>query len=170
VYFDRISRRANALLDTQVLLGDGQSVGDESPRPVPGTVMSPDSPSVITRGLNQFQPFGETERRPMEGVEPPALNSSAIGYPDPLGKTDLYHPSEEVEFTMSKKRKKKVLIINSYNVHRLLITGVMVASKLFSDVFFLNSHYAKVRFTARSGRQSSSGANMSRLSNVSSVL
>jgi hypothetical protein len=109
--------------------------------------MSPNSPSVaLTRGLNQFQPFGGTERHPMQGVEPPSLHSSAMGYPDPLGKTDLHHPSEELEFTMSKKRKKKVLIINSYNVHRLLITGVMVASKLFSDVFFLNSHYAKVSF------------------------
>ncbi|KXS12055.1 cyclin-domain-containing protein [Gonapodya prolifera JEL478] len=52
--------------------------------------------------------------------------------------------AKRAEFTMSKKRKKKVLMINSYNVHRLLITGVMIASKLFSDVFFLNSHYAKV--------------------------
>ncbi|KAI8093889.1 cyclin-domain-containing protein [Halteromyces radiatus] len=36
------------------------------------------------------------------------------------------------------------LRIDSYNVHRLIIAGVMIASKLFSDVFFTNTRYAKV--------------------------
>jgi hypothetical protein len=34
--------------------------------------------------------------------------------------------------------------IDSYNVHRLIIAGVTVASKFFSDVFYTNSRYAKV--------------------------
>ncbi|KAI8992234.1 cyclin PHO80-like protein, partial [Pilobolus umbonatus] len=34
--------------------------------------------------------------------------------------------------------------VDSYNLHRLLIAGVMVSSKLFSDVFFTNTRYAKV--------------------------
>lgn len=34
--------------------------------------------------------------------------------------------------------------IDSYNVHRLVIAGVTVASKFFSDVFYTNSRYAKV--------------------------
>lgn len=37
------------------------------------------------------------------------------------------------------------LRIDSYNIHRLLICGVMIASKLFSDVFYTNARYAKVR-------------------------
>ncbi|CAO3632771.1 unnamed protein product [Mucor fragilis] len=36
------------------------------------------------------------------------------------------------------------LRIDSYNIHRLIISGVMVASKLYSDVFFTNTRYAKV--------------------------
>lgn len=36
--------------------------------------------------------------------------------------------------------------IDSYNVHRLVIAGVTVASKCFSDVFYTNSRYAKVSF------------------------
>ncbi|KAI8337713.1 cyclin-domain-containing protein [Chlamydoabsidia padenii] len=36
------------------------------------------------------------------------------------------------------------LRVNSYNVHRLIIAGIMIASKLFSDVFFTNTRYAKV--------------------------
>ena len=38
--------------------------------------------------------------------------------------------------------------IDSYNVHRLVIAGVTVASKFFSDVFYLNSRYAKVSSSA----------------------
>ncbi|KAI8915905.1 cyclin-domain-containing protein, partial [Gorgonomyces haynaldii] len=36
------------------------------------------------------------------------------------------------------------LIINSFNIHRLLITGIMVAVKFMSDVFYTNSHVARV--------------------------
>ncbi|KAI8991914.1 cyclin-domain-containing protein [Mycotypha africana] len=36
------------------------------------------------------------------------------------------------------------LRIDSYNIHRLIITGIMVASKFFSDVFYTNARYAKV--------------------------
>lgn len=35
-------------------------------------------------------------------------------------------------------------IIDSCNIHRLVIAGVTVASKFFSDVFYTNSRYAKV--------------------------
>lgn len=39
----------------------------------------------------------------------------------------------------------KPLHIDSYNIHRLIITGLMISSKLYSDVFFTNTRYAKVR-------------------------
>ncbi|ORX51926.1 cyclin-domain-containing protein [Hesseltinella vesiculosa] len=34
--------------------------------------------------------------------------------------------------------------IDSYNIHRLIISGVMVSSKFFSDIFYTNTRYAKV--------------------------
>ncbi|ORX48482.1 cyclin-domain-containing protein [Hesseltinella vesiculosa] len=36
------------------------------------------------------------------------------------------------------------LRINSYNIHRLLIAGLMVSTKYFSDIFYTNTRYAKV--------------------------
>lgn len=48
---------------------------------------------------------------------------------------------------MSKLAKEacgKAFVIDSYNIHRLVIAGVTVASKFFSDVFYTNSRYAKV--------------------------
>ncbi|EJD53946.1 cyclin-domain-containing protein [Auricularia subglabra TFB-10046 SS5] len=37
-----------------------------------------------------------------------------------------------------------VFAIDSYNVHRLVIAGITVASKFLSDVFYTNTRYAKV--------------------------
>lgn len=36
------------------------------------------------------------------------------------------------------------IYITSYNIHRLLVTGVMVAMKFYSDVFYTNTHMSKV--------------------------
>lgn len=45
------------------------------------------------------------------------------------------------------KGKKKPFHIDSYDIHRLIITGLMIASKLYSDVFYTNTRYAKVSHT-----------------------
>lgn len=34
--------------------------------------------------------------------------------------------------------------LNNYNIHRLIIAGITVSSKFFSDIFYTNSRYAKV--------------------------
>ncbi|KAG5043043.1 hypothetical protein AAZX31_03G094500 [Glycine max] len=41
-------------------------------------------------------------------------------------------------------QRQPSLPINSFNVHRLLITSVMVAAKFMDDMFYNNAHYAKV--------------------------
>lgn len=41
-------------------------------------------------------------------------------------------------------KPRSPFVIDSYNIHRLVIAGVTVASKFFSDVFYTNSRYAKV--------------------------
>ena len=37
-------------------------------------------------------------------------------------------------------------VVDSFNIHRLIIAGVTCASKFFSDVFYTNSRYAKVYY------------------------
>lgn len=44
----------------------------------------------------------------------------------------------------SKTNTSQMFVMDSYNIHRLIIAGVTVASKFFSDVFYKNSRYAKV--------------------------
>ncbi|KAJ2370379.1 cyclin-like protein interacting with PHO85 [Coemansia sp. RSA 2611] len=41
-------------------------------------------------------------------------------------------------------RRQVPFTVDAYSIHRLVITGVTIASKWFSDVFFTNSRYAKV--------------------------
>ncbi|CAH8383742.1 unnamed protein product [Eruca vesicaria subsp. sativa] len=41
-------------------------------------------------------------------------------------------------------QRQPLLPINSFNVHRLLITSVMVAAKFLDDLYYNNAYYAKV--------------------------
>ncbi|KAJ8438509.1 hypothetical protein Cgig2_008996 [Carnegiea gigantea] len=41
-------------------------------------------------------------------------------------------------------QRQPLLPINSYNVHRLLITSVMVAAKFMDDLYYNNAYYAKI--------------------------
>ena len=54
----------------------------------------------------------------------------------------------EGEGASSASQASKLFAIDSFNVHRLVIAGVTVASKFFSDVFYTNSRYAKVSFSS----------------------
>ena len=42
------------------------------------------------------------------------------------------------------QEQSQFFVVDSYNMHRLVIAGVTCASKFFSDVFYTNSRYAKV--------------------------
>ncbi|KAI3511305.1 hypothetical protein L1887_18454 [Cichorium endivia] len=41
-------------------------------------------------------------------------------------------------------QQQPALSINSFNVHRLLITSVMIAAKFMDDMYYNNAYYAKV--------------------------
>ncbi|KAG8834224.1 hypothetical protein FRC17_009370 [Serendipita sp. 399] len=62
--------------------------------------------------------------------------------PSPLSSNHSPPDGNAVESPSYKKRPP--FAIDSYNVHRLVIAGVTVASKFFSDIFYTNSRYAKV--------------------------
>ncbi|KAJ5752549.1 hypothetical protein N7520_009466 [Penicillium odoratum] len=45
---------------------------------------------------------------------------------------------------MDEESLSQYFVVDSFNIHRLVIAGVTCASKFFSDVFYTNSRYAKV--------------------------
>ncbi|KAI9252104.1 cyclin-domain-containing protein [Sporodiniella umbellata] len=46
-----------------------------------------------------------------------------------------------VYFDRITQQNKKSFTIDSFNIHRLIISGIMVSSKFFSDVFFTNTRW-----------------------------
>ena len=59
---------------------------------------------------------------------PSSSSSILVDYPAEMNSCDLSH----------------FFVVDSFNIHRLVIAGVTCASKFFSDVFYTNSRYAKV--------------------------
>ncbi|KAK7205575.1 cyclin-domain-containing protein [Myxozyma melibiosi] len=75
--------------------------------------------------------FGSQISQPQSPVaHPPAVFASPS--PPPPPPPSLPTPPSDI------------FVMDSYNIHRLVISGVTVASKFFSDVFYKNSRYAKV--------------------------
>lgn len=75
---------------------------------------------------------------------------SLLVYFDRMSKvptTEELHDESKSIFTSTRQLlgdEHHLFSIDSYNVHRLVITGIVVASKFCSDVFYTNSRYAKV--------------------------
>lgn len=66
----------------------------------------------------------------------PSLNWKG-GASTPNGELVLSGASDPYNFS-------HFFVVDSFNIHRLVIAGVTCASKFFSDVFYTNSRYAKV--------------------------
>jgi hypothetical protein len=124
VYFDRMTERVNAA-PIQALHRD--SVEQENSRP--STSYSADGSDLA-------------DSPPM-----PATSRSVPEIKDDLEKAQYSHApaqtpgsdSDPTQFPLS-----HFFVVDSFNIHRLVIAGVTCASKFFSDVFYTNSRYAKV--------------------------
>ena len=129
VYFDRMTEMVNRgfLHDLRQQANEDSPAGGLPPShsPMP---MNIDSPAVHA---------GQT------AVNTPPLSGS-IGLKDrePQSATSL--PSSPV-LPPEQGDLSQFFVVDSYNIHRLVIAGVTCASKFFSDVFYTNSRYAKVR-------------------------
>jgi len=55
-----------------------------------------------------------------------------------------HHATPLYSATPSSPHQSQSFAVDSFNIHRLIISGITVASKFFSDIFYTNSRYAKV--------------------------
>lgn len=118
VYFDRMTERVNAV-PVSALRGDVDVEADSDSRP--STSYSADGSDLAD--------------------SPP---SGARSMPESVAELEKAQytnaPRErDVPFPLS-----HFFVVDSFNIHRLVIAGVTCASKFFSDVFYTNSRYAKV--------------------------
>jgi PHO85 cyclin-6/7 len=73
----------------------------------------------------------------MEMVTSPTVH----GANDELARAHYATPPDEDQMPYNLSH---FFVVDSFNIHRLVIAGVTCASKFFSDVFYTNSRYAKV--------------------------
>jgi PHO85 cyclin-6/7 len=128
VYFDRMTEMVNRgflhnmrqqASERSTTAGGPQAPHSPMPMNIDSPAMHADQPSVST------PPSGSMELKDGEIQSATSLPPSPV---QPLGQGDL----------------SQFFVVDSYNIHRLVIAGVTCASKFFSDVFYTNSRYAKV--------------------------
>jgi hypothetical protein len=118
VYFDRMTEMVN-----RDLLGDQE--GHDS---------SATAPERSTPTARSPMPMHMENPSEHNGVSAPQPSAFATGEA-PSSPPSTGIPTELSQF----------FVVDSFNIHRLVIAGVTCASKFFSDVFYTNSRYAKVR-------------------------
>lgn len=109
----------------------------------------------MTERVNNLVMEAEETRRQLQSQRKAAGDVSPARRPD----VTMQHANDaEIDADLvddeerSSERKTELatspatyFVVDSFNIHRLIIAGVTCASKFFSDVFYTNSRYAKVR-------------------------
>ncbi|EZF12259.1 hypothetical protein H112_06877 [Trichophyton rubrum D6] len=81
---------------------------------------------------------------PTSPVDHPMRSPSVQDEHDQEAEHDLSGSDDDLSDVSDELNFSHFLVVDSYNIHRLVIAGVTCASKFFSDVFYTNSRYAKV--------------------------
>ncbi|KAK1997023.1 cyclin [Colletotrichum falcatum] len=118
VYFDRMTERVNEMV---VKHEEARSVSTSQP-----------TPKLQSADINMRDEDDESDSdladddMDEKSTKPSDSTGSIVPQPTPPGAPATY------------------FVVDSFNIHRLIIAGVTCASKFFSDVFYTNSRYAKV--------------------------
>lgn len=135
VYFDRMTEKVNAgpIQSMREATSSGV-VQDSRPRRSGST--------VPMEGIQESNPT-QTATPPLSGEyakqEHGAVPGTPHSRPHKFESPTMQSPTIEPELNLS-----HFFVVDSFNIHRLVIAGVTCASKFFSDIFYTNSRYAKV--------------------------
>lgn len=151
VYFDRMTERVNS--------GPMQSLRQASQQSLERQAAGSDGSrhsSVSSAALAQGSPELVTRSQQQAATPPP---SGSLGRPaDAASQTRQDRPPSPLDAPVDMENTlSHFFVVDSFNIHRLVIAGVTCASKFFSDIFYTNSRYAKVRSSGllpRRGRRS----------------
>ncbi|ENI05921.1 hypothetical protein COCC4DRAFT_135853 [Bipolaris maydis ATCC 48331] len=129
VYFDRMTERVNAGPMSGLRKANQQSV-ERSRSALSATPTSTD-------GVQSESASAQAATPPPSGSLGKVAGTPAEG-PQPLS------PPQQDLHADTALNLSHFFVVDSFNIHRLVIAGVTCASKFFSDVFYTNSRYAKV--------------------------
>ncbi|KAF2671284.1 cyclin-domain-containing protein [Microthyrium microscopicum] len=137
VYFDRMTERVNS--------GPMQSLRQANQISLERNSFSAASAVVPTELRSSAI---ATEPRSIPQHTPPSSGSFGKPQQSITASSALMPPSPPIPVYPSPAQEPANLshffVVDSFNVHRLVIAGVTCASKFFSDIFYTNSRYAKV--------------------------
>ncbi|PGH29538.1 hypothetical protein GX50_07708 [[Emmonsia] crescens] len=141
VYFDRMTEMVNKGFIQSLQQRSDQHRSSLGPRSSPSTSI----PSAVTSNRPSTRgsiatPPSSVHMRARDN-DPPSPPPPSTIYPDSIPPSLGTDPDtyEDDAFSLS-----HYFVVDSFNIHRLVIAGVTCASKFFSDVFYTNSRYAKV--------------------------
>lgn len=156
VYFDRMTERVNAGPMQCLHQANQQAVQANAKASRSGSAESLDPDrmegviAATPSGTQQATPpySGGLERPSERGIpgtphsRPNNPEADSLTPPPPPSSTE---PSTHLD--MDPFNLSHFFVVDSFNIHRLVIAGVTCASKFFSDIFYTNSRYAKVSFS-----------------------
>ncbi|KAK7536730.1 cyclin-domain-containing protein [Phyllosticta citricarpa] len=143
VYFDRMTERVNSGLIQSMRQANQQSLersggssdaSRKSSVSMSGANLGTSSPGRPDQVQAATPPPSGSLGKPSKPGDPALKEEQPPSPPqhmDPLLECDPYSLSQ-------------FFVVDSFNIHRLVIAGVTCASKFFSDIFYTNSRYAKV--------------------------
>ncbi|KAI1495829.1 cyclin-domain-containing protein [Biscogniauxia marginata] len=128
VYFDRMTERVNnKVMQAEESRRQLQLQQEQQQQHTPPDVSL--TPSVDTRMRDENADDGDE------------TDSDLADDDEARGKTETQDAAPAPASSLS---PATYFVVDSFNIHRLIIAGVTCASKFFSDVFYTNSRYAKV--------------------------
>ena len=149
IYFDRMMEIVN-----EGTLASFRSAAHSAER----EIMSPSSTTTLQAEALHATSSGLQQpshpRRTATGMATPPLSGVAKPQDPPDPSTSM---AAAVDVDEESGKLAHCFVVDSFNIHRLVIAGVTCASKFFSDVFYTNSRYAKVRALALCLAQTFSG-------------
>lgn len=128
VYFDRMTERVNA--------GPMQGLRQANQQSLERSNSS----------ASANPPVLDTKATTAQAATPPP--SGSLGRPQEPPTQGSQPPSPPQQELDPDYNLSHFFVVDSFNIHRLVIAGVTCASKFFSDVFYTNSRYAKVSIRA----------------------
>jgi hypothetical protein len=146
VYFDRMTERVNSRPMQSLREAKQKAVGEQSRRV--------DS-STESLASDKMEGVTGSDAAATQLATPPASGSMQHATQQAIPGTPHSRPSTVDSPSLSPELNgvdqynlSHFFVVDSFNIHRLVIAGVTCASKFFSDIFYTNSRYAKVCFTA----------------------
>ncbi|KAL7921020.1 cyclin domain-containing protein [Trichoderma austrokoningii] len=136
VYFDRMTEKVNDMVSRTE--GSRRSSASRPRGPMSVASSSHDTP------------MGDVSRSPDESDEDLADDDESdddeimVDPPSRYARSAGRGATPAAERSLGLPTPAAYFVVDSFNIHRLVIAGVTCSSKFFSDVFYTNSRYAKV--------------------------